>query len=107
MLKVCQLPEQLDFFSKLSGNKLPYYQQSIDLVKTIMIIEEKPDYIFRGKTGWTVVDEKNIEWFGFLEKNKTFWPFVLNVESDKKNTGLFQKSREGITMEILKFMKLL
>ena len=52
--------EQLDFQKRLINNKLPFRQKDIDLLKTIMILEQTPAYIFRGKTGWAVMDDTNI-----------------------------------------------
>ena len=73
-----------------------------------MIIEEAPDYILRGKTGWAVMDNKNIGWLvGYLEKDAKKYAYVLNVESADEDVSLFQKSRLEITFNILKQLSLL
>ena len=100
--------EQLDFQKRLIKNELPFSQSSIDLVKKIMIIENKPEYIFRGKTGWATMDEKNIGWMvGYHIKDDSVYAYVINVESENEDSSLFQKSREGITRKILKKLSLM
>ena len=100
--------EQLDFQKRLILNELPFQQKNIDLVKKIMILEETPEYIFRGKTGWAVMDDKNIGWLvGYLEKGKNKYAYVINVESADEDTKLFQKSRMEITLKIFKELSLL
>lgn len=94
--------EQLDFQKRLIKNELPFKQKNIDLVKKIMILEETPEYIFRGKTGWAVMKEKNIGWLvGYIEVNSKKYAYVINIESDDEDTTLFSKSRLEITQKIL------
>lgn len=94
--------EQLDFQKRLINNELPFTQSNIDLLKKIMIMDETSDYILRGKTGWAVMDQKNIGWLvGFLEKGAEKYAFVINIESEDEDTELFAKSRIEITRKIL------
>lgn len=100
--------EQLEFQKRLVKNKLPFSQSNIDLVKKIMILEETPNYIFRGKTGWAVMNEKNIGWLvGFLMKDSKIYAYVIQVESDDQDSNLFQKSRIEITKKIFKQLSLM
>ena len=100
--------EQLDFQKRLIKNDLPFSQPTIDLVKKIMIIEKTPGYIFRGKTGWATMGEKNVGWLvGYFEKGNSIYAYVVNVESGEEDASLFQKSREGITRKILKKLSLM
>lgn len=100
--------EQLDFQKRLIKNELPFKQENIDLLKKIMIIEETPEYILRGKTGWAVMDRKNIGWLaGNLEKGTNKYAFVINVESEDEDSALFAKSRIEITRVILKELSLM
>jgi beta-lactamase class D len=67
-----------------------------------MILEETPEYIFRGKTGWAVMKEKNIGWLvGYIEVNSKKYAYVINIESDDEDNTLFSKSRLEITQKIL------
>lgn len=100
--------EQLDFQKRLIRNELPFAQSNIDLLKEIMILEEKPGYILRGKTGWAVMNEKNVGWLvGYLEKGTEKYAYVINVETADEDTDLFAKSRVAITKSILEELGLL
>lgn len=100
--------EQLDFQKRLIKNELPFKQKNIDLLMKIMIIEETPEYILRGKTGWAVMDGKNIGWLtGYLEMESEKYAFVINVESEDEDSALFVKSRIEITRAILKELSLM
>jgi beta-lactamase class D len=100
--------EQLDFQKRLIGNELPFTQSNIDLLKEIMILEETPEFILRGKTGWAVMKNKNIGWLvGYLDKGTKKYAYVINVESADEDTDLFIKSRIEITRSILKELGLM
>ena len=100
--------EQLDFQKRFIRNETPFQQKNIDLVKKIMILEQTPEYIFRGKTGWAVMDDLNIGWLvGYLEKGNNKYAYVINVESADEDSSLFQKSRKEITHKIFKQLSLL
>lgn len=94
--------EQLDFQKRLINNGLPFPQSDIDLLKKIMVLDETSEYILRGKTGWAVMEDKNIGWLvGYLEKGAEKYAFVINVESADEDSDLFVKSRIEITRNIL------
>ena len=100
--------EQLDFQIRLIRNELLFKQEHIDLLKKIMILEETPEYILRGKTGWAVMDEKNVGWLaGYLESGTNKYAYVINVESTNEDSSLFTKSRLEITRKILHRLKLI
>lgn len=100
--------EQLDFQKRLIKNELPFQQNDIDLLKKIMILEETTEFMLRGKTGWAVMEDKNIGWLvGYLETDLKTYAYVLNVESNNNNTEFFSKSRTEITRKILKELKLM
>jgi beta-lactamase class D len=100
--------EQLDFQKRLIKNELPFQQKDIDLLKKIMIMEETPETILRGKTGWAVMEDKNIGWLsGYLESGSKTYSFVINVESNNEDPELFAKSRMEITLKILETLKLI
>lgn len=100
--------EQLDFQKRLIKNELPFQQKNINLVKKIMILEETPNYILRGKTGWAVMNEKNIGWLvGYVEVDSKKYAYVTNVESDDEDPSLFSKSRLEMTKKILRKLGLI
>lgn len=100
--------QQLDFQKRLINNELPFAQENIDFVKKIMILEKTPEYIFRGKTGWAVMNDKNIGWLvGYLEKESNIYAFVINVESGDEDVTLFRESRMNIVRKIFKTLSLM
>jgi len=100
--------EQLDFQKRLIKNELPFAQNNVNLLKKIMILEETPENTFRGKTGWAVMENKNVGWLvGYLEKGSKKYVYVINVESKDEDTGLFKKSRIEITLKILNKLDLI
>ena len=100
--------EQLDFQKRLVRNEIPFQKEHLTILKKIMILETTPTYIFRGKTGWAVMDNKNIGWLvGYLEKGDNKYAYVLNVESENEDSSLFQKSRTEIVRSIFKALSLI
>ncbi len=100
--------QQLDFQKRLVRNKLPFKQYNIDLLKKIMILEQSPEYTFRGKTGWAVMDNINIGWLvGSLETESNSYAFVINVESGDEDVTLFRESRMNIVRKIFKTLSLM
>ncbi|MFM7363501.1 MAG: class D beta-lactamase [Cuspidothrix sp.] len=72
---------QIDFLQRLYESDLPFSQRTMDIVKDIMIREQTPEYIMRGKTGWVASSKPQIGWFvGYLEQNKNVYFFATNIE---------------------------
>lgn len=96
--------QQIDFLIKMYENKLPFKQENINKVKSIMISERTNSTIYRDKTGWTRKGGKDIGWYvGYVENNNNIYFFSTriteNVYPENKNFG---KCRVSITKEILK-----
>lgn len=97
--------QQLEFVEKLYKNELPFSQRNMDIVKEIMIVEQTPTYILRGKTGWLGIGVPQIGWFvGYLEKAEDVYFFVLNIDIVKTQDG---NARIDITKDIFKKLKLM
>lgn len=63
--------QQIKLLRKLYENKLPFSKNNQELVKKIMLVEEKSNYKFYGKLGRGIIKEKNIGWYvGFIEQKK-------------------------------------
>ncbi|MBW4671362.1 MAG: class D beta-lactamase [Cyanomargarita calcarea GSE-NOS-MK-12-04C] len=93
--------QQIEFLQKLHNGKLPFSQQSLNLLKDIMIIEKTPNYTFRGKTGWI----NNLGWFvGYLEQNNKVYFFATNIDMHSTKVAA---SRIEITRRCLKMLGLL
>jgi beta-lactamase class D len=43
--------QEIEFLQRLERNDLPFSKRTTDLIKDIMIMEQTPDYVLRGKTG--------------------------------------------------------
>lgn len=106
--------QQIDFLMLLNKNMLPFSQRSVDIVKSIMIEKDTLNYVLRGKSGWGSQDGNDIGWFvGFLETEDNVYYFANCVQTDSKNiedidrSVLFDKSRRGITYQILKELKII
>ena len=80
--------EQIAFLRRLYQNDLPFSPRTIDLVKDIMINEQTPNYILRGKTGWDVSVTPNLGWYvGYLEQNDNVYFFATNLDLDSENAA--------------------
>ena len=101
--------EQIKFLRRLYKNDLPFSAKSIATVKDIMVIEQTPDYILRGKTGWVGFQTQKtipqIGWFvGYLEKGRDVYFFATNIDIRSSKDA---KARISLTRQCLKDLKLL
>ncbi|MBD2098398.1 class D beta-lactamase [Trichocoleus sp. FACHB-591] len=72
--------QEIEFLQRLKRNDLPFSKRTIDLVKNIMIMEQTPDYILRGKTGWVTEISPGVGWLvGYLEQNNNVYFFAANI----------------------------
>jgi beta-lactamase class D len=80
---------------------LPFYERNQEIVKTAMLMEDRPEYKLSYKTGWASWDsihKKQIGWVvGWIEENRHPYFFVLNLESANKEFDM-----PGTRMRILK-----
>lgn len=76
--------EQIQFLRRLYNSDLPFSERSLSIVKDIMIMEQTPDYIIRGKTGWAGFGDDvtpEIGWYvGYLEKGENVYFFATNID---------------------------
>jgi beta-lactamase class D len=99
--------EQIIFLKKFYNGELPVSKRSMDIVRNIIILDEKPGYILRGKTGWNQSDTMDNGWLvGWVETNGNVYIYATNVESPLGNSQ-FGESRRAITEKILKEMGIL
>jgi len=72
--------EQVQLLERLYTNDLPFSQRSMDIVKSIMKIEETDGWRLSGKTGWGTADGEDVGWFvGFLERDDEVWLFANKI----------------------------
>ncbi len=73
--------EQIAFLQRLVANKVPFTQRVIALVKEIMIVEQKPEYILRAKTGRGGEGLPETGWYvGYVESGEQTHIFALNID---------------------------
>lgn len=95
---------QVQFVRKLYENKLPFSREHMEIVRRVMVVEQKDGYVIHAKTGWTSKNEINIGWWvGYLEKNKTVYFFATRLLQDEKsNNPNFGTCRKEITMTVFR-----
>jgi beta-lactamase class D len=99
--------EQVAFLQRLYQNDLPFSDDSINLVKELMVIEATPDYILRGKSGLNTSPSLNMGWLvGWLEQDGRTLFYATYVESQFSNSRLAD-ARYEITREALRTLGLL
>jgi len=98
--------QQIDFLRDIHQSKLPISDRTARIIKKIMIIEKKDNYILRGKTGWSINNKTNNGWFvGYIEvQNKTYF-FATNIEPKLQfDMNLFAITRKNVTFDAFKQM---
>lgn len=106
-LRMSQI-EQIEFLKNLYFDKLDFSKRSMETVKNIMLVINKPEYKLGVKTGWSIIDGVEYGWYvGYIVKNKKVYFFVTNIECSDLNNEKFGKARTEITNNILKKLSLL
>jgi beta-lactamase class D len=88
--------EQISILKKLYRNELPFRVEHQRLVKDLMIVEAKRDWILRAKTGW---DGQMGWWVGWVELPTGPVFFALNIDTPNRMEDLHK--REAIARAIL------
>jgi len=97
--------QQIDFLKKLYNNELPISKSTHALMKNIMRIEQKEDFILSGKTGLAILDEHKVGWFvGYIEKKEAVFFFATRIHPTKNemSTNAFASIRKSVTIAALK-----
>lgn len=79
--------EQLGLLKKLYFEQLPFYNRTQQIVVTMMLQEDKPEYKLSYKTGWGHASNgHSIGWInGWIEENRRPYFFVLLLDSPDPN----------------------
>jgi beta-lactamase class D len=101
--------QQVYFLQKLYNLQLPISENTMNLVKEIMLHETKDNYKISGKTGWAVRQNESITWFvGYVETNDNTYIFATNVVPNKDtDLNKFAQVRIELTKEIFKELKII
>jgi beta-lactamase class D len=95
---------QIHFLKNFYREKLPVSNESVDIVKGLMVIETTEAYTLSGKTGWTKTGEIDIGWLvGYVEKDTETWFFATRITKPliDENPN-FSSCRASITTAVLK-----
>lgn len=74
--------EQIAFLRRLRHNELPFSREHQRLVKDVMIVDARREWILRGKTGWTTrAGASDLGWFvSWVERQEGSVYFALDVD---------------------------
>ncbi|WP_432712947.1 class D beta-lactamase [Pedobacter sp.] len=99
--------QQIEFLRKLHGNELPFSKPSMDILKDIMIVDNKSKYVIRAKTGSGQQDGKYIGWYvGYVTTKDDVFYFSNCIQSTERNPN-FNNARTEIANIILAEMGIL
>ena len=101
--------QQISFLKTFNEQRLPISARTYNIMQRMMVIEENEEYILRGKTGWSVQNNKDNCWFvGFVRTDKEFSYFATNIEpgEDTVMDSLFS-IRKAVTFDALKSLGVL
>jgi beta-lactamase class D len=98
---------QIQFLTKVYEGKTPFSKRNTDILKRVMITEQKPQYTIRSKTGWTRIDGKDIGWWtGYVEREGKAYFFATRLERPRENSGNWP-CRKEITYKVLRGLKII
>jgi len=100
-LKISAL-EQIRFLKKLYKEEFPYKKKHFQILKKIMVVDKKSEFILRAKTGWAIRIKKQYGWYvGYVETKNGIWFFATNIDIKKKSDAVY---RRKITIDALRLL---
>ena len=95
--------EQVDFLRRLYAGRLDVSERSIQIVKEMMVLEEKSTYRLSGKTGTAeITSTKELGWLvGYFERGKEVYIYALNMEGERVWEDWPPHKRKELVHEIL------
>ncbi len=94
--------EQVLFLRKWYAEKPPIRTEHVQLLKKLILLEESPGSILRGKTGLGFQDGKIVGWLvGTVEKGEDCYFYATLVLGDEKDMDLIFPMRMALTKELL------
>ncbi len=92
--------EQVDFLKKIYQRKLPFSENSYEVLKEIMLLEKGNGFSIWAKTGWAARSKPQIGWFvGYVETATDVWFFATNIDINSEKDLPF---RRQLTMDVLR-----
>lgn len=101
--------QQIDFLKRFYNSQLPISKKTENIMKSMMVIEEREQYKLSGKSGLSNTNEIYNGWFvGYIESKPNTYFFATNIESKKYfDFDIFIMKRKEITFEALKQMNII
>lgn len=101
--------QQVDFLKRFYQSELPISDQTENIMKRMMVIEENEEFTLTGKTGWSTTDNVHNTWFvGYIENQKKTYFFATNIEpTEQFDMRLLPSTRKTVTMEALRQLEIL
>jgi beta-lactamase class D len=77
--------EQVLYLQRMNEGRLGVSGRSLEVLRSIMVLERGPGYTLRGKTGTAdVTPTRELAWLvGFVERADETWYFALNLEGEE------------------------
>ena len=100
---------QVVFLHKLYQGQLPFQNQHMERVKSLMHIETNEAYQLSGKSGWGSKDGQEIGWLvGVLQSNQQAYVYATRVVVDSEQVPKnFGKLRSLLTIEAFQQLNLI
>lgn len=100
--------QQVDFLRKIHEYELPVSKRSIDVLKKIMISQEKTNFVVRSKTGLGQQDDQHIGWYvGYIKTDNNVFYFANCIKSEYIDYDRFINARTEIVDHLLKEFKII
>ena len=77
--------EQVKFLERMYNEELGVSEESTQVVRDILVLEEMHGYRLSGKTGTAdVTSTRELAWLvGFVERDSDVWFYALNMEGEQ------------------------
>lgn len=94
--------EQIEFLVRLYHNQLPFDQEIMDSVKSMMISPSETKTEYAAKTGWAILPQNNNFgwWVGWARQNDQVLFFATLLESNSPRDD-FGKARIELTKKVI------
>lgn len=101
--------QQIDFLKRLLSFELPFSENTKEIMKKLMLIEETGQYRLSGKSGLSNENDNYNGWFvGYMESETGTYFFATNIEP-KHETDIDSliKKRMEVTLDAFKKMEMI
>jgi beta-lactamase class D len=95
--------QQIDFLTAFYQESLPFSKETFRIVKDILVLEETPQYIWRGKSGWALTKPHQVGWHvGYVEVGQKVYFYAMNIDIMHANEA---KVRAAMVKDVIDLVK--